>query len=260
MIDDIFTLKPITLLNTPFEEAEKLFHKIYDFTEYDKNFLEKLPQEYFTDPASTKFHNCWEHGLLYHSINIAILSCKNLLMIRKSKIMKSINILDDEGFNKYVKETVFSALFHDICKIGSYHPEDCLSDRQQYKIELECRNIGIDPTKYIKKLGKTSGSTFIDRILNGATEEELSKIHHQYKYYDSFDIGHGEASVIKLLRLGVELSDDQIVSIRYHMAYFDMLFDTKMRNVILNFIESCAMLRCIVLAEVYSQYLFEKIT
>ena len=48
----------------------------------------------------------------------------------------------------------------------------------------------------------------------------------QYKTYaiddTSFPVGHGEKSVIRLLRWGLELTDDEIFAIRWHMTAFDI--------------------------------------
>ena len=38
---------------------------------------------------------------------------------------------------------------------------------------------------------------------------------------DSFPVGHGEKSVIELLRLGLNLTDEEIYAIRWHMGAFD---------------------------------------
>ena len=38
----------------------------------------------------------------------------------------------------------------------------------------------------------------------------------------SFPVGHGEKSVIRLLRWGLELTDDEILAIRWHMSGFDI--------------------------------------
>ncbi len=40
--------------------------------------------------------------------------------------------------------------------------------------------------------------------------------------YSAMPLGHGEKSVIRLLRLGLELTDDEILAIRWHMHAFDM--------------------------------------
>ena len=63
-------------------------------------FLEKT--DFYTAPASTKFHNCFEGGLLQHSLNVY------------------------EALKRLVKEewpedTIrIVALLHDICKINYY--------------------------------------------------------------------------------------------------------------------------------------------
>ena len=48
----------------------------------------------------------------------------------------------------------------------------------------------------------------------------------QYKTYTiddtSFPVGHGEKSVIRLLRWGLELTDDEILAVRWHMSGFDI--------------------------------------
>lgn len=40
--------------------------------------------------------------------------------------------------------------------------------------------------------------------------------------YSKFPVGHGEKSVIMLLRLGLDLSTDEILAIRWHMSAWDL--------------------------------------
>jgi len=40
--------------------------------------------------------------------------------------------------------------------------------------------------------------------------------------YRNFPMGHGEKSVIRLLRLGLEMTDEEMLAIRWHMSAFDM--------------------------------------
>ena len=42
------------------------------------------------------------------------------------------------------------------------------------------------------------------------------------KVYSHLPVGHGEKSVIMLLRLGLELTDDEILAIRWHMSPWDL--------------------------------------
>ena len=44
--------------------------------------------------------------------------------------------------------------------------------------------------------------------------------------YSRFPVGHGEKSVIMLLRLGLELTNDEIVAIRWHMSAWDLAFQS----------------------------------
>jgi hypothetical protein len=44
--------------------------------------------------------------------------------------------------------------------------------------------------------------------------------------YTNLPLGHGEKSVIILLRLGLSMSDDEIAAIRWHMTAWDLPFQS----------------------------------
>jgi len=44
--------------------------------------------------------------------------------------------------------------------------------------------------------------------------------------YSNFPLGHGEKSVIMLLRAGLKLTDDEIMAIRWHMHAWDLPFQS----------------------------------
>lgn len=44
--------------------------------------------------------------------------------------------------------------------------------------------------------------------------------------YDNFPLGHGEKSVIVLLRSGLDLTDDEIMAIRWHMHAWEIPFQS----------------------------------
>lgn len=44
--------------------------------------------------------------------------------------------------------------------------------------------------------------------------------------YSDFPLEHGEKSVIVLLRMGLDLSDDEIMAIRWHMSAWDLPFQS----------------------------------
>ena len=44
--------------------------------------------------------------------------------------------------------------------------------------------------------------------------------------YSEFPVGHGEKSVIRLLQLGMQLTDDEILAIRWHMTAWELAFQS----------------------------------
>ena len=44
--------------------------------------------------------------------------------------------------------------------------------------------------------------------------------------YTTFPLGHGEKSVIRLLQWGLEMTDDEMLAIRWHMGAFDLPFQS----------------------------------
>lgn len=56
---------------------------------------------------------------------------------------------------------------------------------------------------------------------------------NQWETYDSYAVdyselplGHGEKSVIRLLRLGLKMTDEEILAIRWHMSAWDLPFQS----------------------------------
>ena len=62
--------------------------------------------DFFTAPASTKYHGAFESGLLMHSINV----CAELNLDPNSKVYPP-------------ETTIIVALLHDICKANCYRTE-----------------------------------------------------------------------------------------------------------------------------------------
>lgn len=66
--------------------------------------------DFFTAPASTRFHGAYEGGLARHSLNVY------------SKLESLVNWYG--YYEEYSRETLaIVALFHDVCKIGCYKTE-----------------------------------------------------------------------------------------------------------------------------------------
>ena len=75
---------------------------IWELTEWMAN------TDFFTAPASTRYHGCYEGGLLQHSLNVYSQLKKLCKWYKCDASEESIAIV---------------ALFHDLCKIGCYKTE-----------------------------------------------------------------------------------------------------------------------------------------
>ena len=52
--------------------------------------------------------------------------------------------------------------------------------------------------------------------------------------YSEFPVGHGEKSVIRLLQLGLQLTEDEILAIRWHMTAWELPFQSAEAKAYLN--------------------------
>lgn len=100
------------------EEKKKEFIEIYKkyiTREGSDKLLEYLlspASDFFTAPASTRFHGNFEGGLCEHSLNVY----HNL-----KDYMERARVKNEFGLNGYTDETIaISGLLHDICKINVY--------------------------------------------------------------------------------------------------------------------------------------------
>jgi len=86
-----------------------------------------------------------------------------------------------------VESVVIASLLHDTCKAGIYKPA---IKKQKNKLGIWVPVQGYDVE------------------------------------YNNFPLGHGEKSVIVLLRAGLKLTDDEIMAIRWHMHAWDLPFQS----------------------------------
>ena len=68
--------------------------------------------DYYTAPASTRFHGCYPGGLLEHSLNVY------------DQLIKLIGVYydKDEITDELMESAAIVALFHDLCKVNFYEP------------------------------------------------------------------------------------------------------------------------------------------
>ncbi len=102
---------------------------------------------------------------------------------------------------------VIASLLHDVCKAGIYH-----------KVTRRRRNaIGMD---------ETYESYEVD--------------------YSDLPVGHGEKSVIMILRSGMYLEDDEVIAIRWHMSAWDLPFQSYELSKSLNVARDCSPLSSLI--------------
>lgn len=76
------------------------------------DFLLSSSSDFFTAPASTRFHGNYEGGLLEHSLNVYDCLCD---------IMKRPRIKEVYGIEYSEESIAIAALLHDLCKINFYN-------------------------------------------------------------------------------------------------------------------------------------------
>lgn len=64
--------------------------------------------------------------------------------------------------------------------------------------------------------------------------------------YSQFPLGHGEKSVIVLLRMGLDMTDEEIMAIRWHMTAWDLAFQSPEMKSNLNAAKDKTPLCCLV--------------
>lgn len=144
--------------------------------------------DFFIAPASAGHHGNTKGALVEHSINV----------------WTALNALLDkfDWINVSAETRAIVALFHDVCKHDCYSIE--MKNRKIYdKDVVDCAN-----PKEIKKDSK--GYYIWDSV-------------PEYTFSDPFPIGHGEKSVIEILKR-MKLTDEEIGAIRWHMGGFDSAF------------------------------------
>ena len=79
--------------------------------------------DFFTAPASTKFHSNFNEGLLHHSLTVTRFALHNLNMMIKEK----------PELEELRESVILCALFHDVCKTNFYYKEKKWTKDEQNK-------------------------------------------------------------------------------------------------------------------------------
>ena len=145
--------------------------------------------DFYTAPASTRFHNCHEGGLLEHSLNVydcLYNKVKSTYVFKKALSDSAKEFWDTDEFEKTI---VIVALLHDLCKMFMY--------------EVEMKN---------KKIYSDHGSK---KDSQGRYDWESVP---GYTVNDRVPYGHGEKSVMMIEQF-ITLTKEERFAIRWHMGF-----------------------------------------
>lgn len=135
--------------------------------------------DFYTAPASTKYHGCHEGGLLEHSLNVY----KCLMAKKNSETWREVfqNITDEN--------IIITALLHDLCKTNFY--------------VVEMKN---------KKVYSETGT----KMDSNGRYDWVSV--PGYSIEDKNPMGHGEKSVIMIMNF-IKLVSNETYGILFHMGF-----------------------------------------
>ena len=140
--------------------------------------------DFYTAPASTRYHLCCPAGLLTHTLNV----------VRTLDELVSASIdctADPVTYNIFRSWAIECAILHDLCKVDCYVPET-----YSYKCYQEGGKFEDSKGYYIWKQGI------------------------KYNYNAKMDLGHGAKSLFVASEIGLNLTADQTQAIYYHMGDF----------------------------------------
>lgn len=176
------------------QELKKRYRDIF-CKNIKRNGAEKLLKwletgsDFFTAPASTRFHMCVPGGLAAHSVHVYD-------RLREDYITNMARTEVRELAESEEETIAVVALLHDVCKANCYKQEP--KNQKTYDPE----KVGAAQRWQVKH---DAGGDFIWETVIG------------YRFDEDFVMGHGEKSVI-IVRSFINLSRDEMLAIRWHMG------------------------------------------
>ena len=141
-----------------------------------------------------------------------------------------------------------------------------------YQTALRVRDLVVEAKPELAER-LTDESIAIVALLHDVCKSDVYKIKEKYRKdaqgrwetyrgydvdYSDFPMGHGEKSVIMLLRMGLELTDDEMMAIRWHMSAWDLAFQSAEEKSSLNAArERCPLLTVLQAADQISAGILE---
>lgn len=179
---ELLSIKVDTVITNTIEQNIALFEEVFGMIEREgtEELLKYIKKsDYFSAPASTRFHSSEDGGLLKHSLIVMI--C--LIQKRNSPIWSVF-------LEKYSCSTlILLSLCHDLCKTYFYSPT--------------WKNVKV----YSENGSKSdNGGRFDWETQQG------------FECKDKYPLGHGEKSCYFLMQF-VKLSVEEYSAVRWHMGY-----------------------------------------
>ena len=173
------------------EEFENLYNEYILPREGGDRLLEFIRKsDFYTAPASTRFHLSEEGGLLQHSLNV--FHC----LMNKASNTTWANIITPDKYNT----VACVALLHDLCKTYFYDKE--LKNTKTYDPDI------------VASFGGHG-------VKHDAKGDYVWTMTESYTYNNRFPLGHGAKSVFFIQQF-IKLSIEEIACIYWHMgAYCD---------------------------------------
>lgn len=187
-------------------------------------FIQK--SDFYTAPASTKYHSCHEGGLLEHSLNVYNCLDKKTSGSEHNVWKESLKDISNESI-------IIVSLLHDICKTYFYVTEP--KNKKTYDIE-KVKNAS---PRDVKK--DVLGDFIWETILG-------------YSVDDKIPYGHGEKSVM-MIEEYIKLKPVERYAIRWHMTFSE---PKENWNALGTAIKKYPLILALSQADLESTYLFEK--
>ena len=134
-------------------------------------WLEKT--DFYTAPASTRYHGAFECGLVMHSLNV---------YTQLNSLAELYGLGEEDGLKDPNESIALVALFHDLCKVGTY--KTCMKWRKDANDKWEQYATWVHDEDFAYG-GHGSKSVFLIQNFMKLTPEEASAINCHMGAWDA---------------------------------------------------------------------------
>lgn len=192
------------------------------FPRVEHLYTQLMLTEFFTAPASSKHHLHIIGGLSVHCVHVFEELCKQ-------------NPNNDE-------QNIILAFCHDLCKLNiykgqitkkyTYYSTEEMIERQVIEEQLKA-NLPFDELIFFPYVATMDKNEVKDWLYGRGKKlrETYDDYSPSYIIEDSLPLGHGEKSVIMALQMGIPLTDEEMVAIRWHMGFDDKAWPFYRNNI-----------------------------